>query len=132
MVDIFASDAHLGSMLARALTLLAAFAIVFVTTAAAGHATRMADGHGDHSVTSAMTMHAVAGGHDCCDTDQPEGAAQDGLCDVACAGLPAVLTTPAPEAAPAFAPARHALPAEGSPVSHSPGLNERPPQTRLL
>lgn len=131
-MDIFASDAHLVIMLARVLTLLAVFAIVLVTTAAAGHATRMADGHGDPSMTSAMPIHGMAGGHDCCDTDQPQGAAQDGLCDVACAGLPAILATLAPEAAPAFAPARHALPAEGSPVSRSPGLNERPPKTRLL
>ncbi|WP_118132970.1 hypothetical protein [Oceanicella sp. SM1341] len=119
-------------MLARILNILAALAIAVVTTIGAAHAARMGGLQADHAFHHGETMHASPGGHPPCDGGEDHGSTDAGLCEFACAGLSFLLTMPAVEAGRAFRPAGHGLPPGAARSGRSPGLNERPPQLRLL
>lgn len=119
-------------MFARVLSMLAILAIAVVTTLGAAHAARMVGMQGNHAMFPIAMMEAATDSHPCCDDTRQHGSGHDGLCEFVCASLPAVLATPAGEAATAFAPARHDHPPEPIHLGHAPGLNERPPKLRLL
>lgn len=131
-MDILVSNAYLGSMFARVLSILAVLAIAVVTTISAAHAARMDGIQGDHALHAGAMMHASGDAHPSCDGGQHCGSADAAVCEFVCAGLSVFLTTPDLEAGDAFGPASHDPSSETVHVSHAPGLNERPPKLRLL
>lgn len=126
------SNAYLGSMFARVLSILAVLAIAVVTTISAAHAARMDGMQGDHALHANAMMHASAAAHPSCDDGQHCGATDASVCEFVCTGLSVFLAMPGVETGHAFEPADHESPSETVHVSHMPGLNERPPKLRLL
>ena len=109
-------------------------ALALVTTVGAAHAAGMKGmDHDIRSETKSVAeLQSLTDGHPCCDADHPHGQVRDGLCDFVCAGLSVVMQSPEAVAAPAFAAARHHLPAGTIHTGRMPALNERPPRLRLL
>ncbi|MGX0878550.1 hypothetical protein ACSSV4_003251 [Roseovarius sp. MBR-154] len=132
-MDILVSNAYLSSMYARVITLLAILAITVVTTATSAHATRMSMNSGaDHATHFADMMHSpVIVGPDC-DAGEHCGSADAEMCAFVCVGLSPFLTSAGGEAGDAHGTASHDVASEAIHVSRAPGLNERPPQLRLL
>jgi hypothetical protein len=132
-MDILVSNAYLGSMIARLVSMIAILAITVVTTVASVHSARMSQNSGaDHAMHVVDMTHAPAIADRGCDATEPCGSADTGLCAFICAGLSAYLTSPGGEAGPVHGAASHDIPSEKIRLSRAPGLNERPPKLRLL
>ncbi|WP_418592203.1 hypothetical protein [Ponticoccus sp. (in: a-proteobacteria)] len=131
-MDIFGSDAYLSGMFARVLSMLVILSIAVVTTIGAAHAARMDGMQADHALHPVETPHASTVVHSSCEGGQHCGSAEAVMCDVVCAGLPVLLTSPDMDAGVAYGPAGHDLPAEEIHAGRVPGLNKRPPKPRLL
>lgn len=131
-MDILVSSAYFVGMFARVLSILAVLAIAVVTTVGAAHAARMDGIQADHAAHVGAMMQAPANAHPSCDDGQHCGSADAAVCEFICAGLSIFLTMPSVEAGDAFGPASHDLPPDANHVSWAPGLNERPPEVRLL
>lgn len=123
--------AYLPRMFARAVTMLAILAVALVTTLTPAHAARM-------SVVPDQAMHMtdmMQAAHDnvaSCDGDQDCGSVGAGMCGFTCTGLSVFLPSPGGVVGDGFLPASHDRPLEKLLVGLAPGLNERPPQLRLL
>lgn len=118
-------------MFARAITLLAIIAIAVVTTMTAAHAARM-NLVPDQAVHMAAMMQAPHGDKASCDTDRPCNPAEAGICEFVCTGLAVVLSSPLDGAEARCLAVSHDRPAPQFLASRAPGLNDRPPKTRLL
>lgn len=138
-MDIRVRNVYFWRMIARLVAMLAILAIAVVTTVAPAHAARMGMGSGmDRAmhvgdathVGDAMRSADSAGL--ACDAGQPCGSADAGMCGFACTALSAILTSPGGPAGQVHGPVSHGLPADATHASRVPGLNERPPQPRLL
>lgn len=131
-MDILVSNAYVPGMFARVLSILAILAIAVVTTVGAAHAARMDGMQADHAAHLGAMMHEPADAHPSCDDGQHCGSADAAICEFVCAGLSVFLTMPGVETGHVFGSADHDFPAEAGHVGRAPGLNERPPNLRLL
>ncbi|RLP23265.1 hypothetical protein [Mesorhizobium sp. YM1C-6-2] len=130
-MDIPVASAYLSGMFSRLVTMLAALAIVVMTTVTSAHAARLG-AEPDHSVHVGEMMHVVAGSQDPCDGDHYCGSDNVEACELLCAGLSVFLPSPGEGGGSDYAPASHDLPTGAVFASRAPGLNERPPKHRLL
>lgn len=132
-MDIRVSSSYLRDMIARLVALFAILAITVVTTVAMAHHARMSlESGSQQSAHVSQMMHTPDPAPLACAAEQPCGTADIGMCEVACAGLPAFLPSPGTDAGQAHIPAGHDVPPAASLVGHAPGLNDRPPKLRLL
>lgn len=132
-MDIRVRNVYFWGMIARLVAMLAILAIAVVTTAAPAHAARMGMGSGmDRAMHVGDAMRSADSAGLACDAGQPCGSADAGMCGFACTALSAILTSPGGPAGQVHGPVSHGLPADATHASRVPGLNERPPQPRLL
>lgn len=125
------SDAYLRRMFARAVTMLAVLAIAVVTTLTSAHAARVGAAP-DHAVHVTEMMQVSHGGQAACDGDQHCGSVDAGMCEFACTGLSVFLPSSGSDAGHSSSSVSHERPSEEDLASRAPGLNERPPKSRLL
>ena len=130
-MDIPVNGAYPPGMFSRLVTMLAALAIVVMTTVTSAHAARLS-AEPDYSVHVGEMMHVAPGSQDPCDGDHHCGSGDVEACELLCAGLSVFLTSPGEGAGSDYAPASHDLPTGKVFASRAPGLNERPPKHRLL
>ena len=131
VMDIAVSSAYVCGMFARLVSMLAVLAITVVTAVTSGHAARMSI-EPDHAAHVGGMMHAPENTEASCDCEPHCGSTKTEMCEFVCAGLSAFLTLPNAEAGPDYQPASHELPSVATLASMAPGLNERPPKSRLL
>lgn len=129
-MDNRVNDTYLPHMFARAVTMLAMLAIAVVAAIAPAHAARM-NAVPDHAVHMAE-MQAPQSDKASCDGDRHCGSADVGMCEFVCTGLSVFLPSPSGEACQSCSRVSHDRPSEEHHAGRAPGLNERPPQIRLL
>jgi hypothetical protein len=130
-MDSFAKWSYVHIMLTRAFSLLALLAIVVVTTLAPAHAARMSAAS-DHETHAEMMMHAAAVDAESCHDQQACSDADAASCEVVCAGLTVFPALQNGEDEQDVAPFRHDTTSGTFFAGLSPGLNERPPKSRLF
>lgn len=130
-MDSQATGRYVLFMLAHAITWLAVFAVVLLTTVVPSHAASMSAG-ANHALHADMMMHVEAGDAHGCAGQHECGEADSGLCAFVCAGLTAYAPRSDAEAAQSIDASTHQFPSEASVESLSPDLSERPPKPRLL
>lgn len=130
-MDMLARSTYVHDMFGRVITMLAILAITLVSTVTSAHASSMAFDQ-DHALQIGEMAHASVRSELSCDGDLHCSSADAELCELVCAGLSTLLTSPDAEAGHEHGPASHEFPSEVSHVSVAPGLNERPPKIRLL
>lgn len=119
-------------MFGRIVALLVVLSLAVVTAMTAAHAARMMlDGtvalaHGSHTMAT-----TDAGGPDC-GTGSDCGAGDAAACAMTCAGALGVIAPVSGAESEDRLRAAHALPADTDASGQGPGLNERPPEIRLL
>jgi len=129
-MDRAESEAYIGSMFSRIVTILAMLTVAVVTMVTSAHATQMSAGSsGAAHAIERMQAHGAndlpCGGTEHCSSDS-------GICTFVCAGLSVYLLLPVGDAGRNAGPDRHDLPAGAVLSSRTPGLSERPPKLCLL
>lgn len=130
-MDIPVASTYPSGMFARLVTMFAALAVVVMMTVTFAHAARMSVEQ-DHAVHVGGMMHDTASSEHSCDGNQPCGSVDAGSCELLCAGLALVVTSPGEGTGRGYLPASHDLPSGAIVASRAPGLDERPPKFRLL
>lgn len=117
-------------MVPRILATLAALMIAVVTAVSSAHAVQMGASHDHPSHVANMMPGAEIDAHSCAG-EGPCGAEAATLCDVLCAGMPAMLTGSDTAAGADAFHERHAMPSASTLVGQLPALTEHPPKRRL-
>ena len=130
-MDSTARNTYVHVMLGRFATMLAMLAIAVVTTMTPAHAVRMNAGL-DHPLLGGEMMHVTDHGEGSCTDPLQCGDAESSMCAFVCAGFSAFLPFLSAETGQECRPSRRLFPPEANSVGRAPGLNERPPQHRLL
>lgn len=125
------SDAYLHRMFARAITMLAIFAIAVVATMTSAHAARMS-AVPDHAVHAAEMMQGSHDSKASCNDEQHCGPSGAGLCEFICTGLSVFIPLASCDAGHDCSMISHDRPADEFHAGRAPGLSERPPKIRLL
>ena len=125
------SGTYFPAMFTRAFAMLAVLMIAAVTTLAPAHAARMGimPDQAAHVTGMALAPHGAGAS---CDGEQHRDSAGAGMCGFACTGLSIFLPSPGDEIARSVLSVHRHLRSVEHLASRAPGLNERPPRTRLL
>lgn len=130
-IDNRVNGTYFVTMLTRAIAMLAVLMIAAVTTLAPAHAARMGT-MPEQAAHVAGMVQDTQGANASCDSKQHCDSAAAGVCEFACAGISILLPSPGDEVARGFLSVHRHLPSAERLASRAPGLNERPPRTRLL
>ena len=118
-------------MVRRIIALLAALSLAIVATAATAHAARatledaVVSAHAGHAAMADST-HAACGEKSGCSAGDADS------CAAACAALICFIVPVQGDVFVDHFTITHVRPVDSMGLGHNPGLNERPPQTRLL
>ena len=125
------SEAYIGLMLSRIVTILAMFTIAVVTMVTSAHAARMSAGS-NGAVHAIEMMQAHSNSSLPCVGTEPCNSSDSVICAFVCAGLSVYLLLPVGDAGSDVGPDDHELPSGAILASRVPSLSERPPKLRLL
>lgn len=130
-MDIAVDGSYHFPMIARLVAILAALAIIVMTTVVPVHAARM-HGEADHTMQVGAEMHAEAGREAPCDDKSPCGSTDKASCEMLCTGISPFIVAAEVAQGCEFLPAGHDIPHGAINAHRVPEVGQRPPNPPSL